>query len=189
MRENEKLSRYRMLMEQRQYQDRLFWSRVQTLYVLQAAVLGGSFALQDKWYYGWATLLLIFGSFLTTLIGLLCCYDWQDARVNEKEFFRLGDELKINWGAKHHHIRRFLSGNRILELTIVGFVWLDLVLGSYFLWLCAHVEMQPKVIIYIVVLVCLVLGSVFFHAYWNRDVEKPDPLPFGTKELQSKGRK
>jgi len=133
--------------------------------------------------------LLIFGSFLTTLIGLLCCYDWQNVRVNQKRFFQLGDELKISWGAKHHRIRRFLSGNSIFKLTIVGFVWLDLGLGSYFLWLCTHVETQLKVILYIVILVCLVLGSVFFNAYWNRDVEKPDPIPTNIKESQSKGKK
>jgi hypothetical protein len=166
---NNLLTRHNSLMQQRQYQDRLFWSRVQTLYAVQAAVLGGSFTLQTEWY-GWAIALL--GIFLTALIGLLCSYDWQDAKVNQIEFFRLCDYLNIHWGAKHVCIRKYLPGNSIFKWTIIGFLMLDTALGCLFFWHWSSFEM--KVLFTIIVPIIVVLGSTLFYGFWEKDVEKPD---------------
>ncbi len=178
MEDSENLTRHQILMHQRQYQDRLFWSRVQTLYVVQAAVLGGGFALQHEWY-GWAILLL--GSTLTTLIGLLCSYDWQGVKVNEVQFYSLCDLLDIRWDAKHVGIRKLLPGNRILKWTIVGFIWLDVGLGATFFWNVNEWEVIAKSIALAAVFILLVGWSIYFHGFWNRPVQKPDPVPRNLK--------
>ncbi|MDO8491961.1 MAG: hypothetical protein Q7T04_08120, partial [Dehalococcoidia bacterium] len=77
---NDDLDRYRIFLKQQEYQDKLFWSRVQTLYLVQAAVLGSSFAIRDRWF-GWA--ILGIGAVISTLVALLCCYDWQDSQANK----------------------------------------------------------------------------------------------------------
>ena len=188
------LQRYSVLMSQRQHQDRLFWSRVQTLYVIQAGVLGGSYAIALKAHgplkttlealrlCDFAVGLLLLGVVLTMMIGLLCCYDWQDFRVNESRLFSLGDRIGISQGVKHTGIRRWLPGNRVLNLSVIGFAVIDLAVAFAYYPTCKGGP-SPAIILAHVLLSAIVVGGSYpFWCYWGKPIQKP-----GGKGLSHKG--
>jgi hypothetical protein len=167
------ITQHQTLMLHRQSIDRLFWSRTQTLYALQAAVIGGAFAVKNDGWYAWALLLL--GAILTVLLGLLCCYDWQGVKVNEVKFFKLCDKLQIYWDAKHKGIREHLPGNIIFMWIILLFIWLDLGLGSAHFWNWQSNQILCKVIILGLLFLILLGWSFYFNRYWKREAEPPEP--------------
>jgi hypothetical protein len=167
---NSELEYHRSLMEHRQSIDRLFWSRTQTLYAVQAAVLGGAFALKDD-SYGWA--LLLFGAFLTAMLGLLCSYDWQGVKVNESTFFDLCDRLGIYWDAKPSGIRKLLPGNSIFKWVIILFIWINAALAFHLFWIWLADQTVCKTLVIAFLSLVIVGWTIYFNRYWNKKVEKP----------------
>ena len=135
------LTRYQILMQHRQHAERTFWSRIQVLHLIQAAVIGGSFYI----HYGenipvyFSLILLGFGILLTVILFILCIYDWKSATVNQVELFSLGNTLGITWSPKRRSLKmrkdvQFkLTAHGILYFVIILFIILDVGLFSYFL--------------------------------------------------------
>ena len=127
------LARYQILMQHRQHVERIFWSRIQILHLIQAAVIGGIFyiykaELPTCFYF----VLLGLGIILTVLLLILCIYDWKSAEVNKERLYSLGDALSITWSGKRWHIHSLhITAHRILFVVIVLFIILDAGLLSY----------------------------------------------------------
>ena len=92
------LVKYQILLQHRQFLDRLFWSRVQTFHAIQAAVLAGSFAVRDKGWYDEG--LLALGATLAIALLFICRNDWADAECNKQALYSLGEYLGIRRGSK-----------------------------------------------------------------------------------------
>jgi len=72
---------YRALMTHRVHQDRLMWSRVQTLSALQVAAFASSWAIRDaNWFAG---ALMIIAFVLTWVVYGLLWKDRHDSQVNQ----------------------------------------------------------------------------------------------------------
>lgn len=130
---------YQALTEHRIHQDQLLWSRVQTLHLIQAGILGGSFALRfSSSIPVFGGILLILGGFLTFFLFLITRYDYLDQKVNQPLMDELAERLlpqdmrskyKVRWTAE----RAFLPGHCVFSFIIVGFIAVDLILGVAFL--------------------------------------------------------
>ena len=64
------------------HQNRLLWSRLQTMRLTQIATLGGSYAIKDNFRLV-AILTVVFGAILTILIFRLLCIDRKISIKNE----------------------------------------------------------------------------------------------------------
>ena len=131
--ERNQLARYQILMQHRQHVERIFWSRIQILHLIQTAVIGGSFYLmKNTETINFAPALLFFGIVLTLILFIICIHDWMDAKRNDTRLDRLGDTLGVRrtaerwlifcWGIKTH---------RLLYIAIILFILVDLALLSY----------------------------------------------------------
>ncbi len=135
------LARYQILAQRREYQDRLFWSRVQTLHLIQAGVIASSFYIRHEQWNGYPILsicVLFLGIILTTLILIICYYDWKDAEANKASMYKLGDSLGIRWGSERR-IRIFgykIYGHTILYSIFGLFLLVDSGLLLYFILGC-----------------------------------------------------
>ena len=120
--ETNKLTRYQTLMNHRQHAERVFWSRIQTLHVIQAAVLGGGYFLWKDDELGLSVALVFIGILLTLLLGRLTFNDWRDASVNDHLMHKLGDELVIRRTADRH----CLKSHSILYFIVAFFLIIDI---------------------------------------------------------------
>lgn len=135
------LTRYQILMQHRQHAERTFWSRIQVLHLIQAAVIGGSFYIHyvENIPACFSLILLGFGILLTVILFILCIYDWQSAKVNQVELFNLGATLGIKWSPERcslkiwNNVHFKLTAHGILYFVIILFIILDVGLFSYFL--------------------------------------------------------
>jgi hypothetical protein len=119
----DKLTLYQTLMTHRQHAEKIFWSRIQTLHIIQAAVLGGGYYLWKDKGLGLSVALIFVGILLTLLLGRLACNDWSDASVNKELMCKLESALKFNRAAK----RKCLLSHSILFSVIGLFLTLDIV--------------------------------------------------------------
>ncbi|MDO8472585.1 MAG: hypothetical protein Q7T05_02070 [Dehalococcoidia bacterium] len=127
---NNDLTRYQILMDRRFQIEKVFWSRVQTLHVIQAAVLAsGFFLLVEKHYRFLSGIMLLFGAILTFFLGLLAHNDWKDAAANDIDSERLCKELNIKRTAGRHGITKFLNSHRIMFILIGMFLAIDIILA------------------------------------------------------------
>ncbi len=125
---SEKITLYQTLLNRRQHIENIFWSRIQTLHLIQAAVLGGGYFLgRIEGEIVLSVALLLIGLLLTVLLGYLACNDWNDARVNDKKMYTL-DELGIRRTAN----RDCLRSHSILFCAIILFLVIDI---GFILWL------------------------------------------------------
>lgn len=134
--ERNQLARYQILMQHREYLDRLFWGRVQILHLVQAGVLAGSFYLRGQGYpIFFSIALLSLGIILTSLLFIICRYDWNDVEENKKSLYPLGDALGIRWSSERPTIFGYrIYGHRILYLILILFLLADLGLLLYFIF-------------------------------------------------------
>ena len=127
---------YQSLVQHRIHQDRLLWSRVQTVHAVEAGILAGGFALAViRQYLFSAGLLLIIGGVLTLFLFLMIKRDYADHMVNADIMRELAERLlpsdmkvqnfKVRWAAK----RRGLLGHHMIYISIIGFTALDFVWG------------------------------------------------------------
>ena len=130
------LARYQILMQHMEYLDRLFWSRVQTLHLIQAGVLAGSFYLRGQDYHPFLSLsLLSLGIVLTGLLFIICKFNWNDVEENKKSLYPLGDALGIRWSAERPSIfGKRVYGHIILYFIVILFLLVDLGLLLYFIF-------------------------------------------------------
>ena len=130
--ERNRLARYQILMQRRQNIERIFWSRIQTLHLIQAGVLGGSFSLwkyhnnHPAFYLG----LLILGIILTIILFVVCKNDWNDARRNDEGMHSLGDSLGIRRTAER---KRKPRSHRLFYGVFPLFIFIDVELFLYFI--------------------------------------------------------
>ena len=129
------LLRYQLLIQHRQHVERIFWSRIQVLHLIQAAVIGGSFYVigQKELPNCFSYVLLGLGIILTITLFILCKYDWKSAEVNKNSLYNLGDALGIRWAPERPHIticghRMRISGHRILYFVVILFIPVDILL-------------------------------------------------------------
>ncbi len=113
------------------HHDKLFWGRIQTLYVVQAALLGDLYALRTQWY-GFA--LLLFGAVLTLGLALLACYDYQDAKSTNGRLFELTRKYLVHVSALPSGVRARIPGNRLLLITVLLLVSADWFLAWHYFW-------------------------------------------------------
>ena len=138
-RERNELARYQILMQHRQHIERIFWSRIQILHLIQAAVIGGSFYIsyQKDLPDLFPPALLGFGIILTAVLFVLCKYDWKSAQVNEKRLHNLGDTLGITWSPRRWHICGYeIKAHIILYFVVLLFIIVDSSLMFYFIFNC-----------------------------------------------------
>lgn len=104
------------------HQDNLYWNRLQTLGVIQIAVLSGAYALKnDKIFAG---LILILGVVLSLLTFFLLKRDELIRNELEKDLGGFKYEAKRRWFAP-------LKGREITWLLIVILLFADIVLWFY----------------------------------------------------------
>jgi len=120
--ENNNLAHYQVLMTRRQHIENIFWSRVQTLHAIQAAILASGFFLIEKDYRILSVAVFSFGAFLTFFLGWLSHNDWSDAAVNDSDMHRLGDILHIRRTADRRYLKKLLKGHRIMYILMVIFL-------------------------------------------------------------------
>jgi len=132
--ERTQLARYQILMQHRQHVERIVWSRIQVLYLIQAGVLGGSFYLIGKRFQIFSPPLLFVGIVLTVILFFICINDWMDAGRNDRSMHNLGHGLGIRRTAERWRIfRRWRIRSRVLlYVVIIFFILLDLALLWYF---------------------------------------------------------
>ncbi|MFC1871066.1 hypothetical protein ACFLYF_01500 [Chloroflexota bacterium] len=102
---SDKMSLYQILMSHRQHAENVFWSRIQILHAIQAAVLVGGYYLwenTERWY---AIPLLVLGLVLTVLLRILARNDWNDANINKKLMDSLESCLKFSRAKERHCLR------------------------------------------------------------------------------------
>ncbi len=126
---------YQSLIQHRIHQDRLLWSRVQTVHAVEAGILAGAFALNFGWKNPFfAGLLLIIGGVLTLFLFFLVKRDYADHMVNAKIMDKLAERLlpfdmklnnfKVRWAAKRRGLRgHHMIYGSIITFTAVDFVW------------------------------------------------------------------
>ena len=127
----EKITLYQTLMTHRQHAENVFWSRIQTLHAIQAAVLVGGYFLwkiPEEW---WAILPLVLGLILTVLLGMLARNDWSDANINKV----LMDSLESDLGFSRAKARCCLLSHNILYamiylLGVVDLLFIGFIIGS-----------------------------------------------------------
>ena len=127
---------YQSLIQHRIHQDRLLWSRVQTVHAVEAGILAGAFALNFGWKNPFfAGLLLIIGGVLTLFLFFLVKRDYADHMVNAKIMDKLAERLlpsnmkENNFGVRWTAKRRGLLGHHMIYTSIIGFTVLDFVWG------------------------------------------------------------
>ncbi len=127
---------YQSLVQHRIHQDRLLWSRVQTVHAVEAGILAGGFYLAFIWENPFsAGLLLIIGGVLTLFLFLLIKGDYADHMVNADIMDKLAKRLlpfdmkvknlKVRWAAE----RRGLRGHHMIYISIITFTAVDFVWG------------------------------------------------------------
>lgn len=149
--EGKRLARYQILVHHKEYLDKLFWSRVQILHLIQAGVLGGSFYLWSKYSnHPWLYVgILALGIFLTVVLFRVAYCGRRDAIRNDVTLYKLGDSLGIRWCAERDvkiHIRKFskvfdehsliskaLMGHKLFYAVFVIFIGVDSALMGYFM--------------------------------------------------------
>ena len=96
-RENRDLARYEILMTRRFTIEKVFWSRIQTLHAIQAAVLASGFLLlmHDDPYPTLSGCVFSLGALLTCLLYFLARNDWNDAKANDAEYSDLEKRVCI----------------------------------------------------------------------------------------------
>jgi hypothetical protein len=75
--------RFEFLVNKRYHTEKIFWSRIQTLHAVQAAILAGGFALASQGHRITSFLTFLLGFILTLLISRLAKNDWSDSKVND----------------------------------------------------------------------------------------------------------
>lgn len=144
--ERNRLARYQILVQHKEYLDKLFWSRVQILYLIQAGVLGGSFYL---WQYLSSHKplligLMALGIFLTAILFRVAYCGRKDAISNDTALYKLGDSLGIRWCARRDVkifwvfrekslISKMLMGHKLFYAVFGVFIGVDSALMGYFL--------------------------------------------------------
>jgi hypothetical protein len=78
---------------------------------------------------------------LTTVLFILCRFDWKSAEVNKGMLYNLGDALGIRWAPERPHIPIFghtvrILSHGILFFVIIMFILVDLGLLLYFIFDC-----------------------------------------------------
>ena len=131
--ERNKLTRYQILMQRRQHIERIFWSRIQILHLIQAGVLGGTFYLTKHRLSFLAPPLLFVGIVLTVILFFICTNDWKDAKRNDGIMHNLGDSLGIRrterkWNLVFTRSHKLL--NAVVKLFIRVGVWEDVRLSD-----------------------------------------------------------
>ncbi len=134
------LARYQILMQRRQHIERIFWSRIQILHLIQAGVLGGSYlmwrakdpSVPPVLYAA----LLFMGIVLTIILLIICKHDWKDARINDNDFQSLGYRLGIiRTAPRWLMFGRKIKTHRLLYAVMGLFILFDVLLLFYFgLW-------------------------------------------------------
>ena len=152
-----RLERYRILMQHREYRDRLFWSRIQILHLIQAGVLAGSFYLAKQGFaIIFPSILLFLGVILTITLLVMCKYDWSDATRNEKELYSLGDTLGIRWSAERWRIfGHTIRGHILLYGVFTSFIIMDL----YLLFCCNFYWAIATTILIIILIAFVIVGK------------------------------
>lgn len=134
---------YRALVGLRTHHDRMLWSRVQTLIVVQGAVIGGSYAVGD---HQLAAGFLTGGVVLSLVIYELVVKDQMDRDTNDRIIETLGDKLLpeelveelgdtlnrqplIRMSAIAPRWRPFLRGRYLIRLVLWAFIGFDLFLA------------------------------------------------------------
>ena len=130
---------FRALLGWKIYQDRLMWSRTQTLLGLQALVLGGSYAARSEWL---APALLVVGAILTGLVWFLAWADSRDRHLNNQAIDLLSTAL-LPEGVEFRFTEaanglRVLRGNHIVVGVTVGFVVIDILLALFYCYSANH---------------------------------------------------
>jgi len=122
-------------MQHRQHIERIFWSRIQILHLIQAAVIGGSFYLMNTETRNFAPALLFFGLVLTIILFIVCIHDWMDAKRNDTSLHNLGHTLGIRRTAERWRIFGWgIRTHRFLYFAIILFILVDLALLFYFVF-------------------------------------------------------
>lgn len=133
------IARYQILAQRREYQDRLFWSRVQTLHWIQVGVIGGSLYFA-KWQWNdfpiYSVFTMFIGLILTGLIFIICYYDWKDTEANKETMENLGETLGIRWGSDRRFriFNRIIYGHTILYTIFMLFLLVDFLLILFFIF-------------------------------------------------------
>ena len=110
-------------MQRRQHIERIFWGRIQILHLIQAGVLAGSYILWSGSHLFLAICLLSLGILLTTVLFIICLYDWKDAKINDTRFQNLGDSL----GIKRTAPRKYKIRTHVLLYIVIGlFITVDI---------------------------------------------------------------
>lgn len=139
--ERNQLARYQLLVQHREYIDRVFWSRIQVLHLIQAGVIAGSFYVRPEHCGGYPILsfiILVLGIILTIILRIMAGHDWDDATVNNMTLYHLGDTLEIRWGAERKKTFGLeIKGHQLfLNLVFPLFLVVDLSLLLYFVFDC-----------------------------------------------------
>ncbi len=122
---------YNTLLSRRQHIESIFWSRIVTLHAIQAAVLGGGYALQKAHDPALSVALLVIGLLLTLLLFILAHNDWNDARINDKMMHNLGDSINIRRTAERHCLKsHWILYVVIILFFLVDFAFIFFILGT-----------------------------------------------------------
>jgi len=126
------------------HQDRLLWSRIQTLMALQGAVLAGAFVLRASWL---GPALLLLGAALTTLVLAFTWNDLDDRDQNARVLDSLMAALAPPSGrvlpsppstlrltAHRPSWRRWVRARRVVPGVMLFFTLLDLGLAVLQIW-------------------------------------------------------
>ncbi|MBD3868731.1 MAG: hypothetical protein IFK94_11455 [Acidobacteria bacterium] len=134
---------YRALIGLRTHHDRMLWSRVQTLIVVQGAVIAGSYAVGDHRLAG---IFLLGGMLLSFVIYELVVKDQRDRDANDPIIERIGElllpldvveELRgslnraplMRMSATPPRWRPFLRGKYLIRMVVWAFIVFDVALG------------------------------------------------------------
>jgi len=147
------LARYQILMQRRQQIERIFWSRIQILHLIQAGVLGGSFYLKNTCFATFAPPLLFVGIVLTIILFVICMHDWMDARINDVQMHNIGGTLSIRRTAERWSIFGCkIQTHKLLYVVVILFILVDLVV-----LFCFHFCWGMAVTIALIILVLFAL--------------------------------
>jgi hypothetical protein len=147
--EKNRLAKYQILIQHKQYIDKLFWSRVQILNLIQAGILAGSYALRDKYLEIWPSYpvlsigILVTGIILTIILLLVARLDWRDSQRNDAILYSLGDRLGIRWTAERGRFEP--RGHRLFFFAFGLFLTIDSSLIVYIVYEVLHPKIPPAV--------------------------------------------
>ena len=141
---------YQSLVQHKIHQDQFLWSRIQTLHVLQVAVIGGGFTAHFFWENSLlGGLFLVIGGAVALWMLFLVIGDYADMKVNETIMKKLAssllpsfvqdpvsdqDPLEVKWvDDKVWHRNHLVRGHSTIYAYIVILSLADFVAGALML--------------------------------------------------------